>query len=82
MKPLQSMLSLLLKSPSIPLYERGMTRDSPLWQRGVRGDFVKNFNSIGVIAFYFIRKDGFGRADYIEVFSKNMDWKVVEERLK
>ena len=22
--------------------------DSPLWKRGVRGDFIKNFNSIGV----------------------------------
>ena len=44
------MLSLLLKSPSVPLYERGMTMDSPLWQRGVRGDFVKNFNSIGVLS--------------------------------
>jgi len=48
MKPQQSMLSLLFKSPLIPLYEKGMTMGSPLWQRGVRGDFVKNFNSIGV----------------------------------
>jgi hypothetical protein len=47
----------VFKSPSIPLYQRGMTMDSPLWylfpagsrQRGVRGDFIEVFNSIGVI---------------------------------
>ena len=45
-----SFLSPWLKSPSIPLYERGMTiMGSPLWKRGVRGDFVEIFNSIGVI---------------------------------
>jgi hypothetical protein len=26
-----------------------MTMGSPLWKRGVRGDFVEIFNSIGVI---------------------------------
>jgi len=45
----QNILSLLLKSPSIPLYKRGMTMGSPLWKRGGRGDFVKNFDSIGVV---------------------------------
>ena len=45
----QSILSLLFKSPSIPLYKRGMTMGSPLWKRGGRGDFVKNFDSIGVV---------------------------------
>jgi hypothetical protein len=44
----ESFLSPWLKSPSIPLYERGMTMGSPLWKRGVRGDFVEIFNSIGV----------------------------------
>ena len=43
----ESFLSPWLKSPSIPLYERGMTMGSPLWKRGVRGDFVEIFNSIG-----------------------------------
>ena len=27
------------KSPSIPLYKRGKKTGSPLWKRGVRGDF-------------------------------------------
>ena len=45
----QSILSLLLKFPSISLYKRGMTIGSPLWKRGGRGDFVKNFDSIGVV---------------------------------
>jgi hypothetical protein len=45
----ESFLSPWLKSPSIPLYERGMIMGSPLWKRGVRGDFVEIFNSIGVL---------------------------------
>jgi hypothetical protein len=48
MKPLKSLLSLLLKSPFIPLYERGMTMSSPLWERGVRENFAENFDSIGL----------------------------------
>jgi hypothetical protein len=28
-----------------------MIMGSPLWKRGVRGDFVKIFNSIGVLPF-------------------------------
>ena len=28
--------------------------DSPLWKRGVRGDFIKIFNSIGVLLFYLL----------------------------
>jgi len=47
----QSMLSSLLKSPLIPLYKRGTITSSPLWQRGVRGDFVKDINSIWVKTF-------------------------------
>ena len=31
------------------LYERDMTISPLLWQRGVRGDFVGNFHSIGVL---------------------------------
>jgi hypothetical protein len=49
-------LSPLLKSPSIPLYKRGIAVGSPLWKRGVRGDFVKIFNSIGVLS---LGKDNF-----------------------
>jgi hypothetical protein len=49
----ESFLSPWLKSPSIPLYERGMTMGSPLWKRGVRGDFVEIFNSIGVEGVHF-----------------------------
>ena len=32
-------MDLIIKSPSFPLFQRGMFYDSPLWQRGVRGDF-------------------------------------------
>jgi hypothetical protein len=28
-----------------------MIMDSPLWKRGVRGDFINIFNSIGVIGY-------------------------------
>ena len=27
------------KSPSVPLFQRGKRTGSPLWKRGVRGDF-------------------------------------------
>jgi hypothetical protein len=57
----ESFLSPWLKSPSIPLYERGMTMGSPLWKRGVRGDFVEIFNSIGVLC------NACSRLDFIEV---------------
>jgi len=50
----QSVLIHLLKSPSIPLYKRGMKMGSPLWKRGVRGDFVKILDSIRVVAPPFI----------------------------
>jgi hypothetical protein len=29
-----------------------MIMDSPLWKRGVRGDFIKIFNSIGVLLYF------------------------------
>jgi hypothetical protein len=32
-----------MKSPSIPLYQRGTFRYSPLYQRGDRGDFFSVF---------------------------------------
>jgi len=35
-------LYLIIKSPSFPLFQRGITFDSPLWQRGGRGDFPIN----------------------------------------
>jgi len=38
---IREFFELAVKSPSIPLCKRGMTTDSPLWQRGVRGDFSK-----------------------------------------
>jgi len=37
----------LSKSPSIPLYKRGMTTCSPLWQRGVRGDLSEILTQLG-----------------------------------
>jgi len=44
----KGLLNLILKSPLFPLFQRGIIMSSPLWQRGVRGDFVKIFDSIGV----------------------------------
>ena len=44
---IREFLSRLLKSPSIPLYKRGMTTGSPLWQRGVRGDLSKIMAQLG-----------------------------------
>jgi len=39
----RKIMDLIIKSPSFPLFQRGMFYDSPLWQRGVRGDFTDNF---------------------------------------
>ena len=47
-RALESFLNQRLKSPSIPLYKRGMTVGSPLWQRGVRGDFSKIMVQLGL----------------------------------
>ena len=46
----------LLKSTLIPLSQRGIILSSPLWQRGVRGDFVKIFslNWISIQRFKYI----------------------------
>jgi len=46
-RPLGSFLSLILKSPSIPLFQRGRMMGSPLYQRGVRGDFSKIIAQLG-----------------------------------
>ena len=48
-------MDLIIKSPFFPLYQRGMFYDSPLWQRGVRGDFTDNF-----FTFYMIIVHKFG----------------------
>jgi hypothetical protein len=36
------------KIPLNPPFQRGMMMGSPLWQRGVRGDFPKKDGSVGV----------------------------------
>jgi hypothetical protein len=36
-----------VKIPLNPLYQRGMTTGSPLWQRGVRGDLSKIMAQLG-----------------------------------
>jgi hypothetical protein len=40
----KGLLNPILKSPLFPLFQRGIIISSPLWQRGVRGDFVKIFS--------------------------------------
>jgi hypothetical protein len=40
----KGLLSPILKSPLFPLFQRGIIMSSPLWKRGVRGDFVKIFS--------------------------------------
>jgi hypothetical protein len=40
----KGLLNPILKSPLFPLFQRGIIISPPLWQRGVRGDFVKIFS--------------------------------------